>query len=98
MSNPRNNVLTLFLKKSLALAVASAASMGWLLGATWSDREYVGQGIFQDDWDESSGIGLPVNVKNNYYIIGRERVNVNGALEFRPTDDDSYYVRGFYTT
>ena len=74
------------------------STVGWLLGATWSDREYVGQGIYQDDWDESSGVGLPVNVKNNYYIIGRERVNVNGAMEFRPTDDDSYYVRGFYAT
>ncbi|MCB1664635.1 MAG: TonB-dependent receptor [Pseudomonadales bacterium] len=72
------------------------STVGWLLGATWSDREYVGQGIYQDDWDESSGVGLPVNVKNNYYIIGRERTNLNAALEFRPTDNDTYYVRGFY--
>lgn len=71
-------------------------TVGWLLGATWSDREYVGQGIYQDDWDESSGIGLPVNVKNNYYLIGRERTNINAALEFRPTENDTYYLRGFY--
>lgn len=74
------------------------STIGWLLGATWSEREYVGQGIYQDDWDESSGVGLPVNVKNNYYIIGRERMNVNAAMEFRPTEDDSYYLRGFYAT
>lgn len=74
------------------------STVGWLLGATWSDREYIGQGIYQDDWDESNGVGLPVNVKNNYYTIGRERVNVNAALEFRPTDDDSYFMRGFYAT
>jgi len=74
------------------------STVGWLLGATWSDREYVGQGIYQDDWDESSGVGLPVNVKNNYYVIGRERTNVNAALELRPTDYDSYFLRGFYAT
>lgn len=74
------------------------STVGWLLGATWSDREYVGQGIYQDDWDESSGVGLPVNVKNNFYVIGRERTNINAALELRPTDNESYYLRGFYAT
>ena len=71
-------------------------TLGWLLGATWSDREYISTGIYQDDWDESSGIGLPVNVKNNYYVIGRERLNINGALEYRPDDQSRFFVRGFY--
>lgn len=71
-------------------------TIGWLIGASWSDREYVAQGRYQDDWDESSGIALPINVKNNYYIIGRERLNINGALEFRPDDDTQLFVRGFY--
>lgn len=73
-------------------------TIGWLLGATWSDREYISQGIYQDDWDQSTGIGLPVNVKNNYYVVGRERLNINGALEFRPDDQSKYFVRGFYAT
>ena len=47
------------------------ATIGWLLGGSWSDREYVALGVYQDDWDTS--LALPVNVKNNYYIIGRER-------------------------
>lgn len=74
-------------------------TFGWLLGATWSDREYISTGVYQDDWTElasSPSTFLPVNVKNNYYVIGRERINVNGALEFRPTEDASYFVRGFY--
>lgn len=70
--------------------------LGWLLGATWSDREYIATGIYQDDWDPAAG--LPVNVKNNYYVIGRERLNINGALEFRPDDQSKYFVRGFYAT
>lgn len=74
-------------------------TFGWLLGATWSDREYVTTGVYQDDWTEvpsSPGTFLPVNVKNNYYVIGRERINFNGALEWRPTDTASYFLRGFY--
>ncbi|MEQ8936571.1 MAG: TonB-dependent receptor, partial [Amphiplicatus sp.] len=70
--------------------------LGWLIGATWSDREYISTGIYQDDWDPA--VGLPVNVKNNYYVIGRERFNLNGALEFRPDDNSRYFVRGFYAT
>ena len=67
--------------------------IGWLVGATWSDREYISTGIYQDETG-----GLPVNVKNNYYVIGRERFNLNGALEFRPDDNSKYFVRGFYAT
>ncbi|WP_428409653.1 TonB-dependent receptor [Hyphococcus sp.] len=73
-------------------------TIGWLLGATWSDREYISTGIYQDDWTTESGVALPVNVKNNYYVIGRERLNINGALEFRPDDSSKYFVRGFYAT
>ncbi len=73
-------------------------TIGWLLGATWSDREYISTGIYQDDWGTDNGVGLPVNVKNNYYVIGRERLNINGALEFRPDDSSKYFVRGFYAT
>lgn len=73
-------------------------TIGWLLGATWSDREYISTGIYQDDWGTDNGVGLPVNVKNNYYVIGRERLNINGALEYRPDDRSKYFVRGFYAT
>lgn len=69
---------------------------GWLIGGTYSKREYVSVGIFQDDWEDVDGTQLPVNVKNNYYIIGRKRLNLNGALEFRPTTTDQYFLRGFY--
>ncbi|MDT0499056.1 TonB-dependent receptor [Algiphilus sp. W345] len=72
--------------------------LGWLLGASYSDREYIAQGIYQDDWADDYGVPLPVQVKNNYYVIGRERLNVNGALELRPNDSSSYFVRGFYAT
>ena len=76
-------------------------NVGWLLGASWSSREYIATGVYQDDWDEvpgADGVFLPQNVKNNYYVIGRERLNLNGALEWRPDANTSYFVRGFYGT
>lgn len=72
--------------------------LGWLLGATYTAREYVSQGIYQDDWAETFGQPLPVAVKNNYYIIGRKRLNLNGAVEFRPDDASRYFLRGFYAS
>lgn len=78
--------------------------LGWLAAASWSDREYIAPGYYADDWveyeadGESQGGFAPQNVKNNYYVIGRERLNLNGVLEFRPDDNSKYYIRGFYAT
>ncbi|WNO53626.1 TonB-dependent receptor [Stakelama saccharophila] len=70
--------------------------LGWLVGGAWSDREYIAQGIYQDDFHDADGLGLPEEVKNNYYTIGRQRLNLNGALQFRPDNVSEYFVRGFY--
>lgn len=75
-------------------------TLGWLVGGTFSSREYVTTGIYQDDWTQvpgqPAGVSLPVNVKNNYYIIGRERTNLSGALQWQPNANSDYFVRGFY--
>ncbi|WOI53935.1 TonB-dependent receptor [Parvularcula sp. LCG005] len=81
-------------------------TFGWLLAGSWSDREYIAPGFYQDDWaindadseTGSTGGAAPVNIKNNYYVIGRERLNLNGVLEFRPTDASRYYARAFYSS
>lgn len=54
---------------ALASGKLAGDTLGWLLGASWSDREYVAQGRYQDDWAETFGIGLPINVK---YTIASE--------------------------
>lgn len=37
------------------------------------------------------------NVKNNVLTVtGRERLNVNGAVEFRPTATSKYFARTFF--
>lgn len=75
-------------------------TLGWLVGGTFSSREYVSTGVYQDDWTQvpgqPAGVSLPVNVKNNYYIIGRERTNLSGALQWQPDANSEYFIRGFY--
>ncbi|MDT8397475.1 MAG: TonB-dependent receptor [Pseudomonadales bacterium] len=83
--------------------------LGWLGGASFSNRKTPLLGIFQDDWtpvtfdpdpavsgDEQT-VSLPINVKNNVTVVSRERLNLNGTLEFRPDDASRYYVRGFFS-
>src|SRR6185436_5448793 len=41
--------------------------------------------------------GLPTTIKYTNYTIERKRVGVSGSLEYRPTDDDTYYLRGLYS-
>ena len=84
----------------------NAGTFGWLLAGSWSDREYIAPGYYADDWATyeadpatgSVGGNAPVNVKNNYYVIGRERLNLSGTVEFRPTDTSKYFARAFYAT
>lgn len=80
--------------------------LGWLVGASWSDREYIAPGFYNDDWvsydaDETTGsVGgsAPENVKNNYYVIGRERLNLNATVELRPDSNSEYFARAFYAS
>jgi len=73
-------------------------TLGWLLGGSFSSREYIAQGIYQDDWEAiNDSVSLPVEVKNNYYVIGRERTNLSAVLQFKPNDNADYYLRGFWS-
>lgn len=74
---------------------SAGRSFGWLAGASYVDREYITPGVFQDDWTSESGTALPQNVKNNYYVIGRERTNLNGALQWR-LGEDTVHLRAFH--
>ena len=83
---------------ALAAGKNDANTFGWLVGGTYSAREYVAQGIFQDDWADQGITSVPEEVKNNYYIIGRDRINLSGALEWRPNEEHRFYLRSFYAS
>ncbi len=81
--------------------------LGWIVGGAYSNRKTPLLGIFQDEWrpvtldpdpavagDEET-ILLAGAAKNNVTIVGRERLNVNAMLEYRPNDTSRYFIRSF---
>jgi TonB-dependent receptor len=74
--------------------------LGWLAGASFSNRKTPLLGVFNDDWRPVTAAGVtvayPTNVKNNVTVTARERLNLNGALELRPAASTQFYVRGFF--
>jgi TonB-dependent receptor len=78
----------------------SNEKFGWLAGSSFSNRYTPLLGLYNDNWRAVSmggrSISYPTNVKNNVTVTGRERLNVNAALEFRPTATSKYFVRSFF--
>ncbi len=84
----------------------SSDTVGLLVSATYSYRDYVARGIFQDDWRDIDGESsdgstttdwIPERTKNNNYELERKRTGLSANLEFRPTDSSKYYVRAYYS-
>ncbi len=73
--------------------------VGWVAGASFSNRYTPLLGLYNDDWRTGSASGqsisYPTNVKNNVTVTGRERLNANVGLEFRPNAASKYFVRSF---
>jgi TonB-dependent receptor len=73
--------------------------IGWLAGSSFSNRYTPLLGLYNDNWRTISQAGrsvtYPTNVKNNVTVTGRERLNINGAIEARPTAGSKFFVRSF---
>jgi TonB-dependent receptor len=73
--------------------------VGWLAGASFSNRKTPLLGLYNDNWRPVTAggttVAYPTNVKNNVTVTARERLNFNGSLELRPTAGASFFVRSF---
>jgi TonB-dependent receptor len=75
---------------------------GILIGASYSERTYTSYGLYPDDWRAVDGFdfargGAPINTKYTDYSLKRERIGAIGSLDFRPSDDHQFYLRGIYS-
>lgn len=68
---------------------------GWILGASTNHRQYLAQGIYQDDWSEVGGISFPEQTKNNYYVVGRDRDTFSAGLEYKASESTSFMFEAF---
>lgn len=84
----------------------SADTVGFLFGGSYSYRDFVSRGVFQDDFRSLEGEGedgsttdewVPENSKNTHYNLERTRAAMNVALEFKPSDSSLYHIRGYYS-
>lgn len=84
---------------SLGAVFGPDESWGALAGVTYSIRDFRSYGLYPDDWRPVAGSarGMPTNIKYTTYEIERERLGFNAALEFRPTTEDRFYLRGLYS-
>ena len=82
-----------------AAGLAAGKKIGWLAGGSFSNRETPLLGLFNDSWRTvRTGAGsmtYPTNVKNNVTVTARERLNLNGSVEFHPNPSASFFVRSF---
>lgn len=79
---------------------SASQKVGWLAGASFSNRYTPLLGLYNDNWRTVSQGGrsltYPTNVKNNVTVTGRERLNVNAAVELRPTATSKVFFRSFF--
>lgn len=83
-----------------------ADTIGFLIGGSYSYRDFVSRGLFQDDFRSLEGQGedgsttdvwVPENSKNTNYNLERTRAAMNVALEFKPNDSSQYHIRSYYS-
>ncbi|MGH8186326.1 MAG: TonB-dependent receptor plug domain-containing protein, partial [Steroidobacteraceae bacterium] len=80
--------------------VNAGGTWGWLIGAAHSFRRSQTRALYQEDWDiaetaEGARTVLPENAGSNLYDLERARTGVNAVLEWRPSSDARYFLRGF---
>ena len=76
-------------------------TFGVALGLSWQDRDYESDNIeveYDDQFEDVTGDRLmPVEVQRRKYSINRERTGFNLNLDWRPDNDNQYYLRTLYT-
>ena len=74
---------------------------GVAFGLSWQDRDYESDNIeveYDDQFEDVTGDRLtPVEMQRRKYSINRERTGVNLNLDWRPDNDNQYYLRTLYT-
>ncbi|MBC9034450.1 TonB-dependent receptor [Sphingomonas sp. JC676] len=85
---------------SIAGRFGADEQFGVVLGVSYSNRDFVSEGFYPDDWRAVDGFargGAPTNIKYTEYSLDRKRVGATGAFDWHPNDHQTFYVRGLYS-
>lgn len=76
-------------------------TFGVAFGLSWQDRDYESDNVeveYDDQFEDVTGDRLtPVEMQRRKYSINRERTGLNLNLDWRPDNDNQYYLRTLYT-
>ena len=72
--------------------------VGWTLGGSYTDRQYLARGVYQDDWIQVGSAAFPQAIKNNHYVITRDRTTAIAGLDFQTTENSNLMLQAFYST
>ncbi|QNA84357.1 TonB-dependent receptor [Sphingomonas sp. So64.6b] len=85
---------------SIATRFGADEQFGLVLGASYSNRDFVSEGFYPDNWRPDSrfaGGGVPDNIKYTEYSLDRRRLGATGSFDWRPSDTQTFYIRGIYS-
>ncbi len=85
---------------SVAGRFGADEQFGVVLGVSYSNRDFVSEGFYPDDWRAVDGFargGAPTNIKYTEYSLDRKRIGATGAFDWHPNEHQTFYVRGLYS-
>lgn len=72
-------------------------AVGFFISASWDKRELGSDNVESAAWElNDDDIWETEEVEFREYDLTRERLGITSNLEFRPTDDGKYFLRGLY--
>jgi TonB-dependent receptor len=85
---------------SIAARFGADEQFGIVLGGSYSNRDFVSEGFYPDDWRPIAGFargGAPTNIKYTEYSLDRKRIGATGSFDWHPSEHQTFYVRGLYS-
>ncbi len=73
---------------------------GIVLGGSYSYRDFDSEGFYPDNWKPDARFargGVPDNIKYTEYSLARTRIGGSGSFDWRPSDHQTFFVRGVYS-
>jgi TonB-dependent receptor len=86
----------------LAIATRFGANeqFGLVLGASYSNRDFVSEGFYPDNWRPDARFargGVPDNIKYTEYSLDRRREGLTGSFDWKVSEHQKFYIRGVYS-
>jgi len=85
---------------SVASRFGADQQFGIVLGASYSNRDFVSEGFYPDNWRPDARFargGVPDNIKFTEYSLDRRRIGATGSFDWHPSDHQTFYIRGVYS-